>query len=221
MKKQSPKKKNKKLIIAVAAVLGLIVLGAAMHTMIFGRAARLGSGRDIGFELPAPIVDGGILETINRRASTKAFDRNREIDEQMLSEILWAAWGTNERGTRTIPTAGNRQNMEVFAIMEHGTFRYDGVNNRLIPVTDKDLRPLFATQVFVMDAPLTLLFTSTDANNGALHAGSSYQNVALYCVERGCGAVVRAWFNKGVVADALEIDEEHIMTSMTVGWPES
>ena len=64
---------------------------------------------------------GNILETIDSRKTTRAFS-DKEIDDKTMNEIMWAAFGKNSRGTRTIPTAKNNQNLKVYAIRADGAF---------------------------------------------------------------------------------------------------
>ena len=157
-----------------------------------------------------------ILKTIDIRSTTRNFS-SKSIDDKTINEIMWAAFGKNSRGTRTIPTARNEQNMKVYLIHEDGAFLYDG--EKLNKVSNEDLRPLFAAQAFVMDAPITLLFVGSDKQFSSMHAGSSYQNVALYCAERGLGNVVRAYFDKTAVEKALGLSEnEFAIISQTIGW---
>ena len=173
---------KKKLIYIIAGV-AIIGVGAALFT----GGVKLGTPAigDARMSLPEPNIQGGaILRTINARKSTKEFDK-REISEQILSDVLWAAWGVNSDGKRTIPTSRNRQDLTVYAIMPHGAFLYDAPNNELVEITGEDLRPLFATQDYVMDAYLTLVYVGTDIPNATLHAGSAYQNVALYAADAG------------------------------------
>jgi len=78
---------------------------------------------------------------------------------------------------------------------------------------------MFAVQDFVMDAPLTLLYAGSDKEFSPMHAGSAYQNVALYCAEKGIGNVVRAYFDKAGVAAALGLGkDEFAIVSQTIGW---
>lgn len=166
--------------------------------------------------LPGPKVNDGLLALINNRVSIRNFS-DREIDDQTFADIMWAAFGKNTRGTRTIPTAKNEQNLKVFAIRADGAFLYDGKN--LNKVSNEDLRPLFAKQDFVKVAPLTLLFVGSDREYSPLHAGSAYQNVALYCAEKGIGNVVRGMFDKAAVHAALGLSEKEFpIISQTVGW---
>jgi nitroreductase len=159
---------------------------------------------------------GTILEAMDARAASREFSP-APIDDKTMGEIMWAAFGKNSRGTRTIPTAKNEQNLKVYAIRADGAFLYDG--DKLNKVSDKDLRPLFARQDFVMTAPLTLLFVGSDRQFSPMHAGSSYQNVALYSAERGLGNVVRAYFDKDGIENALGLASgEFAIISQTIGW---
>ena len=170
----------------------------------------------IGMAYPR-LGKSSILKTMDARMTTREFS-SKPIDDKTLDEILWAAFGRNSRGTRTIPTSRNAQDLKVFAIRADGAFFYDG--EKLNKVSDEDLRPLFAErQAFVMDAPLTLLFAGSDRQSSPMHAGSSYQNVALYCAERGLGNVVRAYFDKAGVERALGFPkDEFAIISQTIGW---
>jgi nitroreductase len=172
----------------------------------------------VSFATGDDFAQDGILKLIDSRVSTRTFS-DKSIDDKTTDEILWAAFGINSRGTRTIPTSQNQQNLKVYAIRADGAFLYDG--ERLNKVSDADLRPLFARQDFVATAPLTLLFAGSDKDNSPLHAGSSYQNVALYCAERGLGNVVRAFFDWQAVEQALVFTEgEFAIISQTIGWKE-
>jgi nitroreductase len=201
------RKMKTKIIIGIVVVIGLAAVFAYNK---FGFILHNTTA------LPTPSVDGGFLALADARMSSRAFD-TREIDEQTTSDIMWAAFGKNSRGTRTIPTAMNEQNLKVFAIRADGAFLYDGKNLRR--VSDDDLRPLFAGQGYVMDAPLTLLFVGPDTEYSRMHAGSAYQNVALYCAEKGIGNVVRGMFDKAAVHGALKLGTDEVaIISQTIGW---
>jgi len=181
----------------------ILVLGIVMVAVVIGLACCRKGG-------------SGILKTMDARMTVREFS-SKPIDDKTMGEILWAAFGKNSHGPRTIPTAKNAQNLKVFAIRADGAFFYDG--EKLDKVSDNDLRPLFADQAFVLDAPLTLLFVGSDRMFSPMHAGSAYQNVALYCAERGLGNVVRANFAKAGVERALGLAEgEFAIISQTIGW---
>ena len=85
--------------------LGLVLAGAVSSQALAQEAVTQA--------LPQPNIFGGIavMEALNNRHSGKSFGLNT-LDNQTLSEILWAAWGVNrDDGKRTVPTAMNRQDM--------------------------------------------------------------------------------------------------------------
>ena len=189
---------------------------AAKIIIITLAAALVGAAAGVAINGNRP--GGGILETSDARASVRDFS-DRPIDDKTTGEILWAAFGKNSRGTRTIPTAKNEQNLKVYAIRADGAFLYDG--EKLNKVSDKDLRPLIAQggQSFVLPAPLTLLFVGSDARFSPMHAGSSYQNVALYAAERGLGGIVRAYIYKDGIEKALNLaNGEFAIIAQTICW---
>ena len=173
-------------------------------------------------KLPAPDLTGGmpLMQAMKERKTERAFS-SEALDDQTLSDILWTAWGYNRPDKRTIPTARNRQNMEVYVLKADGAFRYDARANSLIPVTAQDLRPFAAKQDFVLNAPVTLLFVADEDDKYAgMHAGSAYQNVGLYCASKGLYNVVRGMIDRDALAKALGIeDEDDIIISQTVGKP--
>ncbi|MDR1026194.1 MAG: nitroreductase family protein [Lactobacillus sp.] len=171
-------------------------------------------------KLNKPETTGGmpLMEALAQRKAYRDFS-NKEIDKQTLSNILWAAYGKNERGTRTIPTARNQLNLKIYAVMKDGVWLYDGEKHALKKIIDKDIRPLLARQEYVMDAPLNLIFTGTDEIYSATHAGSAYQNVALYTASKGMINVVRGMIDKEAIHKELKLAaDEKIIVSQAVGW---
>lgn len=172
-------------------------------------------------KLPPPDVMGGLplMQAMNERKTDRAFS-SEPLDNQTLSDILWAAWGYNRPDKRTIPTAKNRQKMDVYVLKSDGAWIYDAKNNALVPVVSEDLRPLAARgQDFVTTAPVTLLFVADeDDDYSMMHAGSAYQNVGLYCASKGLGNVVRGMIDRKKLAQALSIvDDDDIIISQTIG----
>lgn len=158
------------------------------------------------------------MEALEARKSSRDFT-GKDIDGQTLSEILWVAYGKNSRGTRTVPTARNQLDLNVYAIMKDGAWRYDGEKHVLIKVDDKDLRPVLATQDYVKNAALTLVFTGKDPHYAALHAGASYQNVGLYAAAKGLKNVVRGGIDNEAVGKALHLSGgEKVLISTTIGY---
>ena len=174
-------------------------------------------------QLPEPNKTGGkpLMEAIAARATGRTFNPEHKVDDQTLSEILWVAWGMNEHGTRTIPTARNKQNMEFYVLTTEGTWRYEGKDNTLVKVNDKNLIPLCVQQDFVTKAPLHLLYVAKEEGWGAAHVGSAYQNVYLYAASKGMQTVIRGMINRDALTQELELtDGKKAMLHQVVGYAE-
>ena len=173
--------------------------------------------------LPAPETEGGmpIMEAIAKRKTAREFSA-KKINDQDLSNILFAAWGVSHDDKRTIPTARNLQKMNVYAVFDDEIWLYDGKENNLTKVGEaKDVMKFIAKQDFVAEAPLTLIFTATPDERGyaQMHAGSAYQNVGLYCAAKGLNNVVRGMIDFDEIGKALGLKDEKVMITQTIGWP--
>lgn len=175
---------------------------------------------EVKLPLPNKLNPTTLMHALNMRHSTKNF-LDKEVDEKTLSSLLWAAYGVNRTtGERTIPTAQNQKDLKLFVIKKEGAFLYNADKHILSPVVNEDIRPLFQTQDYMKNVPLILVWTATNAEYGAMHAGSSYQNVALFCEAHKLGAVVRGFFDKDKVKSALKLNEnEIVLISEAIGYP--
>lgn len=171
-------------------------------------------------KLPAPDTKGGIplMEAITRRQTIREFSP-KAIDDQTLSEILYAAWGFSHDGKRTVPTGRDMQNMRLFAARKDGVWEYDAAANSIKKVSDMDVTSYLAKQDFVETAPLTLIYTGTDSQYSPMTAASAYQNVGLYCASRGLNNVVRGYFDRPMIAKVLGMEEDDVIITQTIGWP--
>ena len=173
--------------------------------------------------LPQPQTEGGIplMQAFNQRRAVRSFDKQKPIDEQTLSNLLWAAYGiSGEEGRRTIPTAKNEKDLEVYVADRNGAWLYDAENNKLIQVTDKDISKYFTLQDYVADAALELIFVgSKDGKFADMHAGSAYQNAGLYAASVGLNNVVRAWVEVDNIAKALNLPaDKRVIITQAFGW---
>ncbi len=174
--------------------------------------------------LPKPNMVGGktLMQSLQERRTAREFGR-RAVNEQTLADMLWAAVGVNRQdGKRTIPTARDSQDLSVYVLKYDGVWLYDAKAHRLVQVSDKDLRAMLATQEFAKEAALDLIYVSANENPmyGAMHAGSAYQNVGLYCADKGLNNVVRGYFDHDAVAHELKLnDKQQVIVSQAIGWP--
>ena len=173
--------------------------------------------------LPQPNVDNGVTlyQALKDRHAVRSFT-DEPVDNQMLSNILWVAYGVNrEDGRRTIPTAKNEKDLSIYVTDKLGTFLYDAQNNALQMVLPESLLPLFQTQDYMQNVPVVLIYVgSTDDNHFAvMHAGSAYQNAGLYAASVGLNNVVRAWIDYEAVARALKLpNDKKVIVTQAIGW---
>jgi hypothetical protein len=113
--------------------------------------------------LPAANVTGGVplMKALSERQSQREFDPEA-LPEQMLSDLLWATAGVNraELGGRTVPSAMNAQEVDVYVAMANGLYRYAGETQTLHLVSATDVRSSTGYQDFVDTAPLDLVFVA-------------------------------------------------------------
>ena len=175
--------------------------------------------------LPQPDIEQqspALMNLLNTRKSERIYNKNKEIDDKTLSEVLWAANGINKYGRRTIPTARNEQNLKVFVLKENGVWFYNANENRLEKISDENAIPYTGEQQdFVFNAPVHLIYTSSDQRWGSTHAGSAYQNVYLYATAKGLATVIRGLIDFDALHKALKLDsDEFVIAHQTVGYAE-
>ena len=74
-------------------------------------------------QLPLPDKTTPLMKVIDKRVSGRAYS-SEDIGLQTLSDLLWSAFGINEKGTRTIPTARNEQNLKVYVVYQNSVWAY-------------------------------------------------------------------------------------------------
>ena len=184
--------------------------------------------------LPAPDRNGGmpLMEALAKRHSMREFARE-ELPLSLLSSMLWAAFGVNrEDGKRTAPSALNVQEIDIYVALPSGAYLYDAHENALQLVAGCDLRRVTGYQDFVDEAPLDLVFV---ANYGrmamvpvdrresyaSVAAGAISQNLYLFAASQGLATVIRAWIDRGAIADGLGLNhDQQVLLSQTVGYPD-
>ena len=144
-----------------------------------------------------------VTEALKQRRSTRSYSSEPLTNAQIL-DILWAANGTNDHGTRTAPSAVNAQDIELYVIKADGAYKYLPTDAKLEKVTDEDIRPYIQAQNrFIMDAPVTILLvtdqskfrapregqSSRNMNFGMMDAGIVSENISLYVTSVGLATV--------------------------------
>ena len=175
-------------------------------------------------DLPSPRRTGGmpLMEALARRRSSREFD-GRALPRQTLSDLLWAAWGYNRPDKRTAPSSRDKQEIELYVAMQDGLYLYDAEDNRLLMVSDEDLRAMTGTQPFVAKAPLNIIYVcrkqmitdkTPDELIAATYANTGFiaQNVYLFCASESLATVVRAMVDREKLAEAMHLPDHSMVT---------
>jgi SagB-type dehydrogenase family enzyme len=187
-------------------------------------------------KLPVPQMKGGmpLMQALKERQTMRSFS-DKELTNQELSNLLWAAFGINrpEEGKRTAPSAVNWQEIDVYVAVKNGLYVYDAKRNVLVKTLDEDIREATGGQDFVKDAPVNLVFVADYSRMGdapkeskdfysATDTGFISQNVYLFCASEGLGTVVRGWIDKEKLHEIMKLNEDQkIILAQTVGYPGS
>ena len=187
----------------------------------FGLMGSMASAETI--ELPAPQIneDATLYQALMARHSVREYQQ-RPISRQMLSNILWVAYGVNRHdGRRTIPTAKNEKDLSIYITDDQGVFLYNAEQNNLEMISNQSLLGLFEGQNYMENVPVVLIYVGSkdDKNWAVMHAGAAYQNVELYAATNNLGCVVRDLFDHQAVAEALGLPEnQRVIVSQAIGY---
>jgi nitroreductase len=170
------------------------------------------------------------MQALKARRSSREF-RPEPLPVQMLSNLLWAAFGINrpESGGRTAPSAHNWQEIDIYVATAAGLFVFDAKLHALLPILSQALT---GTQGFVSQAPVQLVYVADFARMGQATSeadkhfyapadtGFISQNVYLYCASEGLATVVRESIDRPVLAATMQLrPEQQIMLAQSVGYP--
>lgn len=172
------------------------------------------------------------MEVLADRRSSRQFS-SKEIPLQVLSDMLWAAWGVNrpESGKRTAPSAVNWQEIDIYVSTAQGLYRFDAFEHSLMQVSAEDIRGSTGTQEFVKHAPVNLILVADYSRMGrvsqgdkdfysAADAGFISQNVYLYCASEGLATVVRGALDRTELARKMKLaPDQKVILAQTVGYP--
>jgi len=214
---------NKLTVLSIAAMIILPIF----TTMTFAEDLK-------PIQLMTPQVDGGkpLMKVLKDRSSSRSFSIEK-LSAQMLSNLLWAAFGINrpDTGHRTAPSARNWQEIDIYVAMAEGLYLYDAKNHMLQPVLSGDIRVMAGTQDFVKDAPVNLIYVANFSKMGnankddkviysAADTGFISQNVYLFCSSEGLATVVRGSIDREALAKAMKLSpDQKIIIAQTLGYP--
>jgi SagB-type dehydrogenase family enzyme len=187
--------------------------------------------QDIILLPPQKTIGMPLMEALNNRKSTRDFS-DKEIPLQVLSDLLWAAYGYNrpQQKMRTVPSAWNIQNMNIYVARADGLYLYDAQNHGLKLIVNEDIRVKCGTQSFVKDVAMNLVYVADlsmmsgvgERGNfySNVHAGFIAQNVYLFCASFNLGTVVRDLIDRDALRIAMKLEpDQEIILAQSVGYP--
>jgi nitroreductase len=184
-------------------------------------------------DLPPPRSEGGqpLIAALKRRRSTREYS-DRPLPTQILSDLLWAAFGVNRpSGDRTAPYWRHVMVLDIYAAMPDGVWLYEPKAHALLPHLPGDIRAQTGLQDFVATAPLELVYVAhgermTDVSPeerrlyASVDTGFIGQNVYLFCASEGLGTVFRGSVDYPKLARTLRLPDQQFVTfAQTVGYP--
>jgi len=204
-----------------SAVLALLCLGAAAADPL----------KPVFLSPPQTTGGRPLMQVLKDRSTSRSF-RSEKLSPQMLSNLLWAAFGVNrpESGHRTAPSAMDRQEIDIVAMAE-GLYVYEAKTHVLQPVLAGDIRAMTGRQPFVSDAPVNLVYVADLGRMGrsskeeqdlysAADTGFISENVYLFCASEGLATVVRGSVDREALAKAMRLrQDQKIILAQTVGYP--
>ena len=106
--------------------------------------------------LPAPEKEGGmpLYEALSKRQSKRDFDPDKKVDIKIISQALWACYGSNraKKKLKTTPSAKGWYPLLVYVFLEQGVYLYDAIEHSLTKKFNGDLRYLTGTQTDLVNS---------------------------------------------------------------------
>ena len=185
-------------------------------------------------ELPAPRASGGkpLIDALKQRRSTREY-ADRPLPAQLLSDLLWAAFGVNRpaSGDRTAPSWRHAVEIGIYVTTADGVWRFEPQGHRLKPLLRGDIRAQTGVQDFVRIAAVNLVYVadgsrmrnaSEDDKRLWAYTDTGFigQNVYLYCASEGLASVFRGSLDRESLARTLQLERHEFITcAQSVGYP--
>jgi hypothetical protein len=197
-------------------------------------------------DLLPPEKEGGtsVLTALWARKTDRLIGA-KELPPQVLSNLLWAAFGVNRpeatlnKPGRTAPSASNSQEIDLYVALKDGLYLYDAVPHKLVPVASGNFSR-YASKGRATNAPVNIFYVvdldkydmgpeQPDESIGDPEVQKSYyytdtgviaQNVYLFAASQG----LAAWFHNcdrtHCTQDFKLKPQQKVLFAQSVGYPE-
>lgn len=228
------------------AVPAYTVLAGAATTTAQNTGASPGSVEKLQpIALLKPETDGGksVLAALAERKTNRNVS-DEKLPPQMLSNLLWAAFGVNRqqgslrgRTGRTAASASNSQEIDLYVALAEGLYLYEAVPHRLNPVVVGDFRARSGRRAAAR-APVNIFYVADIAKYSKapiqepglkdpevqksyyyVATGLIAGNVYLFAASHG----LAAWFHncdkQNTPKEFKLRPDQRVLFSQTVGYP--
>ena len=211
-----------------------------------------GTKSGIGQELKTitlvePQRDGGksVLAALWERKTTRNIGTEK-LPAQMLSNLLWAAFGINRPkgppvdGTgRTAASASNSQEIDLYVALPEGVYLYEAKGHRLMPVAAGDFRRRSGRRAAAR-APVNIFYVvdtakyakapfqepglkNSDVQKSYYYVATGLiaSNVYLFAASQGLTAHIHNCDKRNTPKEFKLRPEQHVLFSQTVDYPAS
>ena len=195
--------------------------------------------------LVPPETDGGksVLASLRERRTNRNIS-DKPLPPQVLSNLLWAAFGVNRatgsfgKPGRTAASASNSQEIDLYVALPEGVYLYEAVPHRLTPVVAGDLRSRSGRRA-AATAPVNLFYVADltrydtgpgqpDRNIGDPEVQKSYyyvatgliaENIYLFAASQGLAAWLHNCDRKKTPTEFKLRPQQRVLFAQTVGYP--
>jgi len=210
---------------------------ALLSTAMTASLLHLAAAQTQASTLPPPQMEGGkpLMEVLKARHSARDF-ADRPLSPQLISNLLWAAWGINRPATgfRTAPSSRSAMDVDLYLAMANGVWIYDPKAHRLLQHMPDDIRgETTLGQAFVKTAALNILYVSDAVRLGNPSASERMlagvadsavigENVYLFCASEGLATVLRSSVPGERLVKRLNLaPTQAIYLAQSVGYPKA
>ena len=194
--------------------------------------------------LPEPDRKGGksVLEALQLRQTTRRIS-SRELPLQVLSTLLWAAFGVNrekasfQKPGRTAPSASNSQEIDLYVALKDGLYLYEAIPHQLALISEGDFR-IMSVGGSAATAPVNIFYVADllrydlgpdqpDPGIGDPEVQKSYyytdtgfiaQNVYLFAASQGLATWFHNCYRENIVTEFNLRPDQRILFAQTVGY---
>jgi SagB-type dehydrogenase family enzyme len=168
--------------------------------------------QDINLVSPEKTGGKSFLETVNLRRSERSYVK-KEMPAQQLSNLLWVANGFNRDSKRTVPTAMDKQEMELYVLFDHGIYFYDAKEHSLKAVAKGNFTEALGQPAISNNAALSIIMVAdlskSSIDFARISSGYISQNIYLFAASEGLGTVVRASFRQDELLKLLNLTDQY------------